>query len=731
MKNYMKKIIIAFLGLFVLLTGTSVFASNVWNGQSGDCDPAVAIGVYPNIARDGYGCWTDTSVTASAGDTINVVIHYHNNTNGTLTGASGAIVKSGSGTNYTFTGTMYSSQGGSQNMGTAHLNLTSNQTLSYSSSHWMKDANAINSDTDTQVWTNKENAQVPFGNVPAGWNDYGELLVVYKVGSSNNNNNNCSISSFTANGDSGSTTINSGDDVTLAWNSNCDHTEITPNFGTAVSGSGNTTINNVTYDRTYTITGYDQNGNQATNTKTVSIYVNNNNNNNCSISSFRVNGSTSDNIQDGDQAYLTWNTNCDYVTLSTLSGHKSASGSYNMYPSSDTTYTLRAYNNNGNLEDTDTVDVYVDDNYNNSGCTINNFTIDGYSSSRTVTSGNSANLSWSTNNCTHASISNIGTVSTNSSRTVWPTSTMTYTLSAYGNNGSTQYRTVQAIVNEVYIAPVYNCAVTTVSTNVSQTSATLNGLASNSNASTYFEYGTSYSLGMETNHRTNGGNSVFSESIVGLAPSTTYYFRLVSNCGNGISRGATGSFRTLSESAPKPIYIQGTTVVSTKSPIMLKIENQYKTIGVGDMVNYTVYYKNISKSKLTSPILQVILPTGITFTNSSVGTFSKDTNTLSVELDTLMPNDSDTIYVQGRVNSIENDNADVVTTALLVYTTQSDAQENAMAYVLNTPKTGSALGAAALFGGLLSMSLIGWMIVLLLILVAILLVRKLLPVKRV
>ena len=78
----MKKIIVGILTFVFLFTGVqSIFASGPFNGQSGDCNPGIGIGVYPsNIQKDSYGCWSATSITANPGDTINIAMYYHNNT---------------------------------------------------------------------------------------------------------------------------------------------------------------------------------------------------------------------------------------------------------------------------------------------------------------------------------------------------------------------------------------------------------------------------------------------------------------------------------------------------------------------------------------------------------------------------------------------------------------------------------------------------------------------------
>lgn len=644
MKNFMKKIIVGFAAFLLLLVGNSVFASGPFNGQSGDCNPTIGIGNYStgNIPRDQYGCWTSSSTSASAGDTINVGMYYHNNTGGTLSNVRASVSKSSSGptSTYTFTGTMYSDQG-TTTLGTVTLNLSSSQTLTYSSTHLMKGRQAVLSDTDTSVVYNENGIDV--GSVPSGWDDFGTVIYVYKVGNNNNYNDNCTISNFTVNGQ------------------------------------------NSTY------------------------------------------------ITSGNAANFNWNTyGCSSVSVSGPNLYSSnTSGSSTTYPTNSGTYTLTAYGNNSGTQ-TRTVYVNVDQQTQNN-CNITNFTANG-TSSTVITSGNPVNLSWSTYGCNSVSVSGPG-ISSNvysSTATVYPSNNAVYTINAYGNNSGTQTRTVYVTVNSSQ--PIYSnsCAVTLVATNVGQTSATLNGVLSNVSGSSYFQYGTTTNLGMQTSAR-NIGSGSFSEVITGLTPGTTYFYRPVAQCANGgMSYGLLDSFTTLGTGTTiKTIIRQGTTVIGTASPIMLKIENRYQAIGMGDVIDYTVTYKNIGKSLLTKPVLQVIIPRGITLTNASRGTYALDTNTLTVELEDLTPGAEGVVYLQGRVDEIPTNVAQVVTTAILVYTSPSGAQENAIAYVLNNPKVLFAntavdnnLGAAAFFAGLGRIGLIGWLIIIILILLAILLTRR-------
>lgn len=641
MKNYMKKIIVGFTAFVLLFLGAnSAFASGPFNGQSGDCR-GMSIGNYTtgSIPRDSDGCWTANSISGSSGDTINVGVYYHNNTGGTLTNVRAVVNKSSSGPNnsYSFTGTLSSDQG-TTSLGTVNLNLSSSQTLTYSSTHLMKGKSAVLADTDTSVIYNENGIDV--GSVPPGWNDFGSIVFVYKVGTNGNNNNN----------------------------------------------------------------------------------------NNCTISDFTINGSSSTTIRSGNSANLYWNTSgCTSVTVSGPNGfnNSSTNGSQSVFPTNSGTYTINAYGNNGGNVSR-TVYVTVDNYDNNNYCVINTFTVNSAYPSTTISSGSVANLVWNTSGCNSVTVSGPG-VSSNAfygAQQLYPTSTSQYTITAYGNNGNAPSRTVSVGVTSNPIIVSNTCAVTLVATNISQTGAVLNGVLTNPSGTSYFEYGRTISLGSQTQART-AVNGTFSEAISGLSPNTSYYFRPVTQCNGGLSYGLINTFTTLGTGIIRQVIVQGNTVVGTASPIMLKIENRYQAIALGDMVDYTVTYKNIGKTTLTKPVLQVIIPRGIVLVNASRGTYALDTNTLTVPLEDLLPLAEGVVYLQGRVDSILSNTAQVVTTAILVYTSKDGAQENAIAYVLNNPRVvSSTLGASAFFSGFGGIGLIGWLLILILILLVILLTRR-------
>lgn len=99
-------------------------------------------------------------------------------------------------------------------------------------------------------------------------------------------------------------------------------------------------------------------------------------------------------------------------------------------------------------------------------------------------------------------------------------------------------------------APV---AVTQPATNVSATTATLNGTVSpNGEETTYFfEYGTSAAYGTKTAPETVKGNAERSVTFaaVNLAPSTTYNYRIVATNPSGTSTGENRTFTTTASGA--------------------------------------------------------------------------------------------------------------------------------------------------------------------------------------
>jgi hypothetical protein len=109
-------------------------------------------------------------------------------------------------------------------------------------------------------------------------------------------------------------------------------------------------------------------------------------------------------------------------------------------------------------------------------------------------------------------------------------------------------------------------AVTGAASAVTATTATLNGTVSpNKESTTYwFEYGTTTAYGSQTPVDTVTGNAdkAVSADLTGLAPSTTYHFRLVANNPSGRATGADATFTT-PPAGPAAVTIAATPRVVT------------------------------------------------------------------------------------------------------------------------------------------------------------------------
>lgn len=386
--------------------------------------------------------------------------------------------------------------------------------------------------------------------------------------------------------------------------------------------------------------------------------------------------------------------------------------------------------------------------YNGSGSYSSSCRISSFSASDTsIDEGDSVTLKWRTTNCDNVIISYIGNVDDDGSEKVYLDETTTYILRAYGddNSKSKSIRIYVVVDDDSTSYYSYNDdIVTTVATNISETTAQVNGLVTNSSyetADVYFRYGTTINLEQKTSSTTVKGDATFSSYLSGLTPNTVYYFQAVSSDPDGLSKGAIEVFKTSSTTSSssssssksssttikKTTTYQGTTVTGSESPVVLTIENHYKEISEGDTVEYTIYYQNIGSYELTDPMIQVYIPDGMEVTNVSDGSYSESDNTVYISLDDIAKNDEGTIYIQAKVEKVDSDLSQIVTTAIIIYTNNKGAQENAMAYALNTPGEGSnsSLSAAAFFGNIFGDStLIGWLFFIIIVLLLIIISRS-------
>lgn len=538
---------------------------------------------------------------------------------------------------------------------------------------------------------------------------------------------NCVINSFSA----APSTTAYGSPANLYWTTtNCDQVSIT-NLGSQML-SGSTSTGNLIATTPFTLTA---DGPGPTQTKTVTVYVTQQPSQGyCAITSFNASPST---VNSGGISTLTWATtnDCTNVSISSL-GPVGTSGSIDTHPIyGTTTFTLSASILGGAIQTRTLVvnmrTVYqqtyaCNDNLDNDGDGYVDMNDPGCTSPTDTDEYNQIINPPQTYACNDGRDNDYdGYVDMNDPGCAYPTD-------------NDEYNYVQPPVSQLAVS-------TLVASGVGQTSANLNGyvsgniigsgcstcLPNNGNASVWFQWGSTYSLGATTTAQTVYGNTSFSAPIYNLAPNTTYYFRAVASNGtSGTVYGNILSFRTQAQTKTDPIIIYTGGGGSGNVPLMtLTIESRYETYRPGDAIDYVVTYKNIAKrTTLRDVVVHIQLPENVTDVRNTRGEYSLKDNTVTVEVGTLNPQEEESFFIDGVVKTTAKDGDALVASGTAAYVYGNNVQDDVVAYSIDTI-AGSAvgfLGALALFGadGLFPNTLIGWLAFILIVLLLIMLGRK-------
>lgn len=207
-------------------------------------------------------------------------------------------------------------------------------------------------------------------------------------------------------------TITEGVSSTLSWSvTDADSVSIDQGVG-SVSASGNTDVS-PTETTTYTISATNQFG-TSTDTVTVTVVAQGQ----PQIGSFEAFPTQ---IVAGGSSALSWETtDADTVTITPNIGEVATSGSTNVSPTAETTYTLTASNGAGDTTAQVTVDV------------VEALSIDSFTASPSqVEEGGSSTLSWSVTGASNVTLDG-ASVNATGSQSVTPAQTTTYTLAATG-----------------------------------------------------------------------------------------------------------------------------------------------------------------------------------------------------------------------------------------------------------------------------------------------------------
>lgn len=259
---------------------------------------------------------------------------------------------------------------------------------------------------------------------------------------------------------------------------------------------------------------------------------------------------------------------------------------------------------------------------------------------------------------------------------------------------------------------------------------------------TYFEYGTSTSFGSRTGYisRSSGASGSMTQSVDGLSPNTTYYYRAVAENCEGTVRGSTKSFKTSTRTTiindNKPIVINGTTTTIRNTTtttnigggaryIRLTIDNGRDTIVRGDELIYDVTWENISKTELNDLVLEVTFPEALQITSTDKGQVDRNANAVYVNIDSLDKLEKDDMTIRARISGTLKDNDPITARAIMAFENpENKAQENAIAYDSDSYLANTNVLGASIFGlDFLPGTLAGWLFIILLLVLLILIIR--------
>ena len=287
-------------------------------------------------------------------------------------------------------------------------------------------------------------------------------------------------------------------------------------------------------------------------------------------------------------------------------------------------------------------------------------------------------------------------------------------------------------------------AITNLATNIGETSARLNGLGLNlSNIATdgWFEWGTSQSLGNTGSRITLGSvsSNSFYQSLFGLSPNTTYYFRAVVENSNGKAYGDILNFRMNSSYIPPVIPPEGPVKVRdasiTKTLVNLTQANGTDTSTSalrGHTVRFTIKAENTGDYTLANTSIKDRIPYYLEFANATEKLAYNDPQREVVWfIGDLPPRESRTVIL----DVIITDDAPMGTVITNIARIEADRltkNSNEVTIRVSDTVTGTVAGAATFFAGgaFFPTTFLGWLLLAILILIVILIIRTLVGMRE-
>ncbi len=715
----------------VAMTAGSQIASAGWNdAPTGECQTVSVLTSSSTVTN----CWSTANVSAAIGETVNVKVYFHNNTNAV---ASDVRIKTSDNRNAVNTTQVSGSVivGGSVvASGSGSISLPANAKLTYvktvvqyqKTGYTTEDRGAT-----TEIFTSGVQVGPIRGvNTDPQWGDQGVVKVVYKVESNGTvNQGQC----YDSNDNDGDGLIDMNDPGCISSNGTTETNTVTQALAPTATTQMYSNLND--YDGRVRFNG-----------------------------SFNSNGSSTTTCFEyrmiGGNIIRRGGTNQGSTQIGTFSDDvmNLAQGSYE--------YRACAFNINGTGYGT-WVPFTIGNGNNNQ---ISNISVSTLQYSNLDSANGSVTLRGQYYNLTSGTAYTYFQYRLNSGSTI-STSQLGYTNTANDfsqslSNLSTGEYSYQACASNngnircgdwVYFSinrygnPVYNNQQPTVQTlapfQISDNFVTMDGFYNMNGCSgyTYFEYGPTMSLGNRTNSISRSQSGSMAQSINGLNSSTTYYYRaVVQNC-NSTVYGDVRSFTTSARSTVvydnNPIINTGTTTVIRNNTvrtntvttaigtgarfIRLTIDNHRDTVAKGDELAYDVEWENISNQNLRDLVLEISIPESLEIVSIERGQIDHKTNTVYINIDELRAGERDDTTIRAKVTGTLQSNESVTARAIIAFENpENKAQENAIAYDSDSYIASQNVLGASIFGlGFLPGTLAGWLFIILLIILLILLIR--------